>query len=42
MIEFHEAKGWCEVLQAVPLTLVEVSGVQEESEVGQKEVLEPR
>jgi hypothetical protein len=31
VIEFHEAKRWGEVLQAIPLTLVEMSGVQEES-----------
>lgn len=41
MIELHEAKGRCEVFQAVPLTLVEAAGVQEEGEVGQKEILEP-
>lgn len=41
VIELHEAKGGCKMLQAVPLALVEVSGVQEEGEVGQKELLEP-
>lgn len=40
-IELHEAKGWSEVFQANPLAQVEVSGVQEEGEVGQKELLEP-
>lgn len=40
-IELHEAEGWSEVLQATPLALVEVSGVQEEGDVGQKEILEP-
>lgn len=40
-IELHEAKGRGKVLQAVPLTPVEMSGVQEEGEVGQKEFPEP-
>lgn len=41
VIELHEAKGRHEVLQAAPLARPKVSGVQEEGEVGQKEVPEP-
>lgn len=41
VIELHEAKGRHEVLQAAPLARPKASGVQEEGEVGQKEVPEP-
>lgn len=41
IVELHEPKGWRKMLQTVPLALVEVAGVQEEGEVGQKEWPQP-
>lgn len=40
-VEVQEAEGWIEVLELLPLTGPQVLRVQEEGEVGQKEIPEP-